>query len=158
MTAAPSPSVTRTPKPTATSTPEPAIARHPARAAAPRLSNSAQSPRLELVASPTRIAANGYTTVLLQTVRHAQVLVTLRLADQRPVLATQRGHVVRLLRDVTLFRTSISGMADRLGRFRGSLHVTCMPRKPMVATITVEVRSGHGMATGRTEVTVNPKN
>lgn len=133
-TASPSSTATRTPEPTST-----------------------QPPRLQVSASPVRITGNGYTTVSLQTVRGASVSATFRLTEQKLALVDQRGQGVWVTRNVTLFQTSVTGLADRLGRFQGRLHVLFVPRKPMAATILIEVRSGRSAASATVKVTVNPK-
>ena len=119
--------------------------------------SSALHPRLVIAASPLRIAGDGYTTVSLQTIRGALVSVTLRVTDSKLELVNQHGHAVRVHQDVILFKTSVSGVTDRLGSYHGRLHVTFSPAKPMVATILAQIRSGRRSASATAKVTVNPK-
>jgi hypothetical protein len=102
------------------------------------------------------IIHNGYTAVSLQTKAGTKVRVTLQVQHQLTAATAKNGLTPSASKSVALFSTSITGVADKHGRFSGLLHVTYTPKHAMVARVEIAVQAGKAISRRTFQVVMQP--
>jgi hypothetical protein len=102
------------------------------------------------------VTGGGTLPLTIRTAPHATIAASLDVVVTQVVIHGTGAHRTHTTRRAVLYHTSLHGSADATGRYSPQLHVAYQPKRPVVATLTVQARTTCGTAARRTSLSILP--